>query len=97
MTRRTTSRRWRVLRPEGRSLISWFLLNQESRDLVCSGKGTQNFTQEIDAVCSSTSLQQSEQATAYEERDVLDLYARCELADQAPIPRKMVWAGRDPE
>jgi len=83
----------RVLRPEGRSLISWFLLNQESQDLVRSGKGTQNFTQEIDAVCSSTSLQQSEQATAYDERYVLDLYARCELAIKPPIHYGS-WCGR---
>jgi len=83
----------RVLRPKGRSLISWFLLNQESRALSRTGKGTQNFTHEIDAVCWSKSLQQSEETTAYDERYVLDLYARCELEIKPPIHFGS-WCGR---
>jgi SAM-dependent methyltransferase len=83
----------RVLKPGGRCLISWFLLNQASENLVRSGKSTLDLTAEIDAVCRSISHQVPEQAIGFDERFVLDLYARCGLAIRAPVNYGS-WCGR---
>jgi len=85
----------RVLKPGGRCFITWFLLNEESKNLMRSGRSTLNFAYQIDAVSWSINQQQPEKAIAFDERYVLDVYARCGLAIRPPVHYGS-WCGRIP-
>lgn len=83
----------RVLKPGGRALISWFILNDESRALVSAGRSTLPFTHQVDAVSWSINSENPENAVAYEEAFVRDLYAQTGFAIQGPIHFGS-WCGR---
>jgi SAM-dependent methyltransferase len=68
---------FRVLAP-GRCLISYFLLNEESRRLIASGKSTLAFTG-VDGGYATVSPDVPERAIALEEEFVRSLYGRLGL------------------
>src|SRR5262249_20343683 len=82
----------RVLRPNGRCLITWFLLNHESRQLIEDGKSSLPFAFPIEGGL-TISQNIPEAATAYEEADVIELYARKGIGLSRPIHYGL-WCGR---
>lgn len=75
--RRYTSEIARVLRPGGRSVITYFLLNDESRRLLDQGRGTFSlkFEWNGDPLCRVESLEMPESVTAHEESRIRGMYA----------------------
>jgi ubiquinone/menaquinone biosynthesis C-methylase UbiE len=69
----------RVLKREGRCLISWFLLNPESDARIRATKSTLNFIYPVEDVCRTTNPADPESAIGYDEAYVLGLYERCGL------------------
>jgi SAM-dependent methyltransferase len=84
----------RVLKPGGRCLITWFLLNPESEALVKAGRSTQDFSHPLDG-CTTTTPADPEAALAYPETYVRDLYARLGLTIEEPL-HYGAWCGREP-
>lgn len=82
----------RVLKPGGRSLITFFLLNEESSALSEEGKGWIKFQHEIPGA-RTTDVDNPEAAIAYPEVFVRDLYRECGLAPREPL-RYGTWCGR---
>jgi ubiquinone/menaquinone biosynthesis C-methylase UbiE len=82
----------RILRPGGRTLITYFLLNEESRRLLESGQSTLPFHYNMGGFM-TTNREEPEGAVAYEESFIRDLYRKygVEIAD--PI-RYGSWCGR---
>ena len=74
--RRYTSEIARVLRPGGRSVINYFLLNDESCRLLDRGRGTFSlkFEWDGDRLCRVESLELPESVTAHDEQRIRDLY-----------------------
>lgn len=66
----------RVMRSGGRCLITFFLLNEESRRLVEMGSSTQNFIHDIGG-CFTTDVKTPEKAIAYDEHYALQLFEQC--------------------
>lgn len=83
----------RVLKPGGRCLISFFLLNDESIALVEQGKSMIVLPHEQSPV-RMQSREKPEEAIGFEEDYVLALYERCGLEIQSPI-RYGYWCGRE--
>ncbi len=84
----------RVLRKEGRCLISWFLLNPESVGLIRSGRSTQDLIHEVEGVCRTTNAADPEEAIGYDEAYVLRLYEQKGLAIKDRVHYGS-WCGRD--
>jgi len=84
----------RVLGKDGRCLISWFLLNPESRGLINAGKSTLPFVHHIDDVVWTISRDDPEDAVAYDEAYVRRLYETCGLDIKERIHYGS-WCGRD--
>ncbi len=82
----------RVLKPGGRTLITYFLLNEESRRLQDAGKSSLAFTCRVGG-CHSTNREAPEAAVAYEESLVRALYQKHGLEVEEPI-RYGSWCGR---
>lgn len=82
----------RVLKPGGRSLITFFLLNEESLALMKEGKGPLNFEHEMQGY-RTTNIENPEAAIAYPEAFVRDLYGKCGLELREPL-RYGSWSGR---
>lgn len=82
----------RVLRPGGRCLISFFLLNPESLGLVETKQSTLDFRYEYGPV-RTVSQETLELATAYEESYVTDLYRKHGLEIRPPVLYGS-WCGR---
>lgn len=82
----------RVLVPEGRCLVTWFLLNDESRRLIESGRSTLPFVHALDD-CLTTDADVRERAIAYDERRVEAMYDACGLRRDTP-PSYGSWCGR---
>lgn len=72
----------RVMKPSGRSFITYFLLNAESSSLIQAGKSTQDFVFALDG-CRTTDKTNPEAAIAFEEVEVRAMYgaAPLEIAD----------------
>ncbi|MCI0465170.1 MAG: class I SAM-dependent methyltransferase [Gemmataceae bacterium] len=83
----------RVLRPEGRCLASFFLLNDEARALMLGPRSALVFRHE-GAGYWTTRPDHPEDAVAYREEDVRALYARAGLRVCAPI-QPGGWCGRE--
>jgi len=66
----------RVMRSGGRCLITFFLLNEESRRLVEMGSSTQNFIYDVGG-CFTTDVITPEKAIAYDEHYALQLFEQC--------------------
>jgi len=71
----------RVLAPEGRCLITYFLLNEESDRLIKAGSSTLNFEHLCDGY-RTESLERPELAIAFDEKWVTDLYEKLGLTIQ---------------
>lgn len=74
----------RVLKPGGRSLITFFLLNEESSALSKEGKGWTKFEHEMQGA-RTTNVENPEAAIAYPEALVRDLYRECGLELREPL------------
>ncbi len=82
----------RVLKPGGRSLISFFLLNEESSALSNEGRGSITFEHEIQGV-RMANVDDPEAAIAYPEAFVRNLYEECGLEVREPLHYGK-WCGR---
>jgi len=82
----------RVMRPGGRCLITFFLLNGESRPLMVGPGSTFNFGFAMDGF-SAVNEKIPEAAIAYNEDDIESLYERCGLKIVPPVHYGS-WCGR---
>ncbi len=82
----------RVLRPGGTCLLTFFLLNQESRRLMAQGSSTLTFAHGLDGLWTSD-RDLPENAIAHDEASCRALFARVGLKIQEPI-RYGSWSGR---
>jgi SAM-dependent methyltransferase len=68
----------RVLKPGGRSVITYFLLNEESRRLIAAGRDKMGLAHDFegDPLCRVTNPEVPEHVVAHDEGRIRDLYAR---------------------
>lgn len=98
--RRYLSEIARVLRTGRCCLITWFLLNEESRRLIAEGRARRTFSHELNGF-HTDDADSPEAAIAFEETAVHDLYRETELRIVEPIHyggwcgRKQPLAGQD--
>jgi SAM-dependent methyltransferase len=81
----------RTLRPGGKCFITFFLLNEESQNLLRSGLSSLNFRFSLDG-CSSIDKRVPEDAVAFEEAYIRALYR--ELGFAGETVRYGAWCGR---
>lgn len=82
----------RVLKPEGRCLVTFFLLNEEQRDLA--SKGNQKLAFNFgDGPWRYIYPQRPESAVAYEENYIVDLFSKYGFKLREPI-HYGTWTGR---
>ncbi len=82
----------RVLKPDAPCLVTYFLLNEESRRAISGGESQLEFKYDAGG-CLSISQEAPESAVAYDEEAILSLYRRMTLALDGPI-RYGSWCGR---
>jgi ubiquinone/menaquinone biosynthesis C-methylase UbiE len=75
----------RVLKPGGRCVITFFILNNESDKLVQSGNSSLDFKIKIEEGCLTTNEKFPEAAIAYHEDLVLKLFKKYDLTINTPI------------
>ncbi|MEO1858558.1 MAG: methyltransferase domain-containing protein [Verrucomicrobiales bacterium] len=83
----------RVLKPEGKCLITFFILNEESENLIRSGSSTLDFSYKIQT-CKTINENNPEAAIAYSEEFVLRLFKKYRLKIAQPIHYGS-WCERD--
>ena len=83
----------RVLQPAGRALITFFLLNDNSTALINARRGTYNF-EHTGPGYRTTNPSQPEEAIAYPETFIRNLYERHGLKIREPISYGS-WCGRE--
>jgi SAM-dependent methyltransferase len=83
----------RVLKPGGRCLSTFFLLNEESLALAAGGKATYNFQYAREGY-RTIHKKRPEDAIAFPEAFVRDLHEKCGLQLQVPL-RYGCWSGRN--
>lgn len=88
----------RVLRPGGKCLITFFLLSDESKNLILSHRSALNFSHRIQSYlaqdCLAEDIDDPEAAIAYGEAFVLRLFKKYALEVSQPIQYGS-WCGRD--
>jgi ubiquinone/menaquinone biosynthesis C-methylase UbiE len=84
----------RVLKKNGRCIITFFLLNQQSEKLVQDGRSTLDFQFTIQSGCKTTTVVDPEAAIAYDEESVIDIFNKYGLNVVKPI-KYGSWCGRD--
>lgn len=82
----------RVLRPRGRSLITWFLLNQEARAGIAEGTPLFTFRTEVEPGFWADRAETLEKAVAYDEALARSAYERAGLSIREPIVQGS-WSG----
>jgi len=82
----------RVLKPGGKCLITFFIMNQESRTLVESGQSSRDFKYQLDG-CYTIDMSIPEGAIAFDEAVVSELFASHGLAITKPVQYGS-WCGR---
>lgn len=82
----------RILKPDGRCLISYFLLNAVSLKLISENASAIQFKGELPG-CRVDNLEMPEGAVAYDENRVRDLYEKYGLRILEPL-RYGAWCGR---
>lgn len=75
----------RVLKQNGRCLITFFLLNEKSSKLINNKKSTLTFKYEIEKYCLSIDPETPERAVCYDESFVMNLYNKYGLEVMKPI------------
>jgi ubiquinone/menaquinone biosynthesis C-methylase UbiE len=83
----------RVLKPEGKCLITLFIINEESESLIRSGNSFYNFTYNMSG-CMSISEKDPEAAIAYSEEFIFRLFEKYGLEISQPIHYGS-WCKRD--
>lgn len=83
----------RVLRPRGRCLMTFFLLNEESLDAARSGRAKRRFAHEGDGYFYDIP-ERPEAAVGYPERDLLGFLEQAGLELQVPVQYGR-WTGRE--
>lgn len=83
----------RVLKKDGRCLITFFLLNSESVQLLDAGLSAEDFKYEFDEY-RTTDKDTPEAVIAYDEKFIRGLYERSKLSLVEPI-RYGSWCGRE--
>jgi ubiquinone/menaquinone biosynthesis C-methylase UbiE len=83
----------RVLKPGGRCLITYFLLNEESTPMIDGGRGILNFA-ERGELYRTINRSRPEDAVAYEEKFIRNLYEKYGLVVSQPIYYGS-WCGRE--
>lgn len=83
----------RVLKPEGKYLITFFLLNEESERLMHAGQSSLDFRYKLDG-CRTIDLNNPEAAIAYDEGEIKDLFKRLGLELLEPVGYG-AWCKRD--
>jgi ubiquinone/menaquinone biosynthesis C-methylase UbiE len=74
----------RVLKTGGKCLITFFILNKESIDLVKSGQSTLDFKYMVDG-CLTINKKDPENAIAYDEQCIKDMFEKYSLRITQPI------------
>jgi len=82
----------RVLRPRGNAVVTFFLLNSESRALVAAGESRLSFRYAVEG-CLTVDAQNPESAVAYDEGAVRALFSQHGFELEEPI-RFGSWCGR---
>lgn len=82
----------RVLKPNGRCLVTYFLLNPESRKLIDEKASQLSFKYELPG-CQIEDQDLPEAAVGYDERDIRDLFDKYGLSISEPISYG-IWCGR---
>jgi len=82
----------RVLKPGGKCLVTFFILNDESKALVSSGHSALNFQYKLDG-CLTVDQTFPEDAVAYDEEFVKELFEKHGLVINQPIHYGS-WCGR---
>jgi len=82
----------RVIKPGGRTMITYFILNEESRALMNQGLAIWDFKYPVES-CFTVNEAVPEEAIAYNEKVVLDLYEKYGFDLSGPI-RYGSWPGR---
>lgn len=85
----------RVLKPGGRGLITYFLLNSESEKNIATGKSTLNFVYPIEEGSKMTNGDRMENAIAHREENILQMYEDSGLKGKIVSYGK--WSGRNAE
>lgn len=85
----------RVLKPGGRCVITYFLLNDESREFISAGLSKLPFTHAVSDFCATSKPDDPERAIAFDESHVRDLFGKCDLTICEPIQYGS-WCGRQP-
>jgi ubiquinone/menaquinone biosynthesis C-methylase UbiE len=75
----------RVLKPGGRSIITYFILNRESEQLVSEGQTTLDFRFTMQDGCKTTTEKDPEAAIAYREEFIDGLYSKHNMKIEYPI------------
>jgi len=83
----------RVLKPGGKCLITWLTLNAESERLIQEGRSALKVVHPL-GICRIMNPQVPEDAVAYPEQSILDLYRQAGFRIELPI-RYGSWCGRD--
>jgi SAM-dependent methyltransferase len=83
----------RVLKKGGRCLISFFLLNERSCDLIREGKSSIDFSFCL-GLCRVADITCPEATTGYEEDFIISLYKKYDLEIRPPIQYGS-WCGRE--
>ncbi|MGH9872606.1 MAG: class I SAM-dependent methyltransferase [Pyrinomonadaceae bacterium] len=83
----------RVLKPGGRCLITYFLLNEDSLQLIEKQVSSIDFKNDFQG-CRVKDVDVPEAAVAYEEQEILRLYEKHKL-NIAPAIRYGSWSGRE--
>lgn len=83
----------RVTKKNGKSMISYFILNDESIKLVETGKSTQDFRYKFEGY-RTTNPDMPEEAIGFPEEDIRSIYAKNNLRIIDPI-RFGSWCGRE--
>ena len=74
----------RVLKADGKCMITFFILNDESTNLIRSGNSKLDFRYEIDG-CLTTDKNTPEDALAYRENYIIDLFNKQGLVIHRPV------------
>ncbi|MBL8101033.1 MAG: class I SAM-dependent methyltransferase [Anaerolineales bacterium] len=84
----------RVLKPGGKAVLTFFLLNLESKQLTEAGRSLLDFKHQITENCKTTNLAIPEDAIAYEENFALSIINKNQLTVDSPIHYGS-WCGRE--